>query len=184
MVKHIGTNQIETERLTLRRFKPKDEFSMFLNYVNNPAVTKFVTWNTHKDISETKALVERWVNMYNDEVYRWAICRKNSKSVIGSIDVVNEKFDFHSVEVGYVLAPEFWGKGYMTEVLCAVQDYLFELGIHRIEGRHHVENIGSGRVMQKSGMQKECIKKGAGIKNNKQFDLACWAIINNNEVVE
>ena len=60
------------------------------------------------------------------------------------------------IEVGYALARPYWGKGYMTEVLCAVIDWAFtQPDIFRVQAFCDVDNLGSARVMEKAGMQRE-----------------------------
>ena len=63
---------------------------------------------------------------------------------------------FVEVEVGYVLARPYWGKGYMTEVLCAIIEWaLAQPDIFRVQAVCDVENIASARVMEKAGMTRE-----------------------------
>ncbi len=59
-------------------------------------------------------------------------------------------------EVWYKLHPRFWNQGYATESLKEVLRFAFEdLQLHRIQAGCAVENIGSIRVLEKVGMQKE-----------------------------
>lgn len=61
--------------------------------------------------------------------------------------------DNATVEVGYSLSREHWGKGLMTEALRAVIGESFRvLQLHRIEAMHFTDNPASGRVMEKCGM--------------------------------
>lgn len=53
-----GTTKLETERLILRRFKITDADDMFENYASNDNVTKYMTWETHKDIDATKEYLQ------------------------------------------------------------------------------------------------------------------------------
>ena len=52
----IGTNNIYTTRLLLRKFTLDDAQSMFDNYCHDEAVCKFLTWNPHKGINDTKEI--------------------------------------------------------------------------------------------------------------------------------
>ena len=45
---HIGTREIATERLTLRRFEIEDAENMFYNWANDTEVTKYLTWPAHE----------------------------------------------------------------------------------------------------------------------------------------
>ena len=46
---HLGTKMIETERLLLRPFQAEDAVPMFRNWASDPEVTKFLTWQPHKN---------------------------------------------------------------------------------------------------------------------------------------
>lgn len=47
---HKGTVMLETERLILRRFVAEDAEAMFRNWVNDPEVTRYLTWQPHGSI--------------------------------------------------------------------------------------------------------------------------------------
>ena len=47
---HIGTREIATERLTLRRFEIEDAENMFYNWANDPEVTQYLTWPAHESV--------------------------------------------------------------------------------------------------------------------------------------
>ena len=57
-----------------------------------------------------------------------------------------------SVEIGYGLEPEYWGKGYGTEAVIAAVDWaLKQPGVKRIEAETEPGNIASQRVLEKAG---------------------------------
>ena len=57
------------------------------------------------------------------------------------------------VEIGWMLAPSAWGKGYATEAGAAIRDEAFErLELETIVAEHHPENVASRRVIEKLGM--------------------------------
>lgn len=58
------------------------------------------------------------------------------------------------VEVGYVISPDHWNRGYATEALTAVIEELFRLGFTTVRAGFFEENPASGRVMEKSGMHR------------------------------
>jgi len=58
--------------------------------------------------------------------------------------------------MGYIIGREYWGRGYMTEVVRAVSDWvLAQPEIHRVWAMCDVDNLASARVMEKSGMERE-----------------------------
>ncbi|WP_367277786.1 GNAT family N-acetyltransferase [Clostridium sp.] len=48
-MKHCGTKTIETDRLILRKFMPKDSDAMYKNWVSDVEVTKYLMWSAHKN---------------------------------------------------------------------------------------------------------------------------------------
>lgn len=150
MLNHRGTRPIKTERLFLRAVKKEDYKDMY-RYTKKEEVSRYVSWNVHKSIDETKALCEMWAGEYeNSDRYNWAIVLNGR--VIGSIDIV--KIVGSSAVIGWQLDSDFWNKGIMTKAAAAVRDYMFlEVGINALLASFIKENVGSGRVMAKIGMK-------------------------------
>ncbi len=155
MLTHKGTKRIKTRRLVLKRFKEGDAKEMFESWASDERVTKYLTWQAHKSVEETRAILKVWCAEYAyDNRYQWAMEYKGA--LIGNISVVNYSEGHEYAVIGYCSAVKYWGQGFMTEALEAVLEFLFnEVGFHRVELRHIVENVGSGRVAQKCGMQYE-----------------------------
>lgn len=157
MLNHKGTKIIETERLILRPFRTSDAEPMFRNWASDREVTRFLTWNAHRSISDTEAIINLWVSQYNElSRYNWAIVPKDLGEPIGGIDVVHIYQNTDCAEIGYCIAQSSWGKGIMTEAFKAVIAYLFEeIGFNQIRAAHAVKNPASGRVMEKCGLKYE-----------------------------
>lgn len=176
----IGTQTIETSRFILRKVNLSDAEDMFQNWASDENVARYVTWLAHKDISTTIKVIEAWINKHENEVFfGWCIEWKENAQVIGTIDVATLKQDIETAEIGYCLSQKYWGKGIMTEALIAVANFLFsEVGVNRIEAKHHLKNPASGKVMIKSGMQFEGIQRQATKDNMGNYcDLATYAIL-------
>ena len=58
-------------------------------------------------------------------------------------------------EIGYRVGERYQGQGYATEAACAVRDYLFRQGVHRVISAIAADNIASQRVALKNGMHRE-----------------------------
>lgn len=75
-------------------------------------------------------------------------------------------FGEHTYEIGWVLNPDYYNKGYALEAAYGVLNYGFEkLGLHRFVATCQPENVPSYRVMEKIGMRREgyykkCIPQG------------------------
>lgn len=133
----------ETTRLYFRKFNLNDAKDMFNSWASDSDVTKFLTWNVHKNILETKQIINMWLN--EKDSIRFAIVLKENNELIGSIDVVDMKDNVP--EIGYVLAKKYWNHGYMKEALNAFVKHLFSLGYNEIFIKAMKENIASNKVI-------------------------------------
>lgn len=150
MHKNRGTQIIKTERLVLRPIRESDYNDVF-EFASKEEVAKYVSWNTHKSKEDSKALCKMWASQYeNGERYHWAITMGGK--MIGNIEVVKIVND--CTYLGWQVDSALWNKGIMTEAASAVRDFLFnEVGFSALYATYIMENIGSGRVMQKIGMK-------------------------------
>ena len=167
---HTGTQRIETPRLILRPFRIEDAEDMFSNWASDPEVTRFLTWPAHRNVDITRMLLNNWIPQYSNGLFfNWAIEWRENGSVIGNISVVRLIEELETADIGYCMSRAYWGRGIMPEALRAVTDFLCDtVGVNRVTACHDVNNPKSGRVMQKAGMKREGIMRGAG-KNNQGF---------------
>ena len=163
-MKHIGTQNIQTERFNLRRFKSSDYMDMYNNWTADPECAKFSSWKPHKNLKVTKAYLNNIIKQYKkDDYYRWAIIDQNKGEVIGSFIV------------GYTVAKKLWRQGIASEVLTEVIKYLTEqIGFKTIRAYHYIKNIASGKVMIKAGMIYE---KDKWMLNGPKFISKCCIYI-------
>jgi ribosomal-protein-alanine N-acetyltransferase len=157
--------QIETERLILRKPRMEDAPAIHTGYAQDPEVTRYLTWRPNKDLKETHHFVELGLKLWDEgSAYSYAITLKGSDSVIGMIAMHPDGF---KVGIGYVLASPYWGKGYMTEAARAVTNWLLaQPDIFRVFATCDVENPASARVMEKVGMVREGILRRNSIHPN------------------
>lgn len=145
---------LETNRLILRKLKNEDAEHIFKTWASDEEVTKYMRWSTHKSLEETK----QWIlyeekNCKSDKNYTWGIVLKETGELVGSMGA-NYKENSGRYEIGYVLAKEYWRKGYATEATKCMMNYLInEVGIKRFEAAHARENPASGAVMRKVGFR-------------------------------
>jgi len=174
MITHKGTKTIYTERLTLRPFTLNDAQGMYDNWASDPQVTRFVTWQPHASVEETTELLKLWCAGYAQETtYNWVMDLNGTP--IGNVSVVHINDKNEKVELGYCMSAAYWNKGYMTEAVRAVIDYLFkEVGVNRILISHAVDNPASGRVAQKCG----CTFEGISRQDYKSITGEYWDIAN------
>ena len=164
--------RIETERLILRPFREDDAEAIFSGWANDPEVTRYLTWNPHRSLEDTKAILSCWLS--EESPFRFGIERKEDGKLIGSIDVA--KFEESVPEIGYCLSRSAWGNGYMTEACLAFRDYLVSVGYPEIILTAVKENHHSIRVFQKCGFVYEKTRENVPISPWKEgtCDLVCY----------
>lgn len=185
-MKHIGTKQIETEHLILRRFTMDDAEAMYKNWASNDEVTKYLTWPSHTDVEVSKLVLKSWLEDYGrEDCYNWAIVYKeNGTEPIGSISVVSSDDKVMKAHIGYCIGKRWWHKGIMSEALKSIIDFLFdEVGMQRIDARHDTRNPHSGDVMKKCGMKYEGTHRQSDW-NNQGINDSCWYAILATERIE
>lgn len=112
--------------------------------------------DAHASTERTRESIKRWIEQYRKpDTYKWALSLKTSlDQVIGDISVVSQDQESQSCELGYILGKKFWGRGFMTEALTAVLDFLLnEVGFKETNATYVSLNPASGKVMEKAGMQ-------------------------------
>jgi len=169
---------LETERLFLRKLTIEDLEDIFA-YGSDEEVSKYVTWDTHQKIEDSKSFLDFALGRYNDrKVAPWGIEYKENQRLVGTIDFVWWKPGHRTAEIGYVLSRDYWGKGIMTEAAKEIIQYGFEqMGLVRIQAKCFEENVPSARVMEKIGMSFEGIMRKEMFVKGKHQDLKLYSIL-------
>lgn len=165
---------LQTQRLVLRIYSQEDAESIFNAYAQDKAVAHYLSWKPHKSIKETKAFIDNCLeNWALSSLYVWAIVLKSGE-LIGGISL---RMHGSRVELGYVIAKNYWGNGYCSETVKAISDWALEqTGIYRVGAVCDVENIPSARVLEKCGFEKEGIlKKWFVSPNISHFPRDCYS---------
>ncbi|GAA0116655.1 GNAT family N-acetyltransferase [Clostridium senegalense] len=178
-MKHKGTVLLETDRLILRKFEYRDSIDMFKNWGSDDKVTKYLSWQTHRDIKDSEEIVNLWISKYEDiSDYNWVIELKDINEAIGNISIVKLEDTNEACEIGYCISSQYWNRGITTEAFKAIIKYLFEeVGMNRICAKHDIDNVASGKVMQKCGMTYEGTLREVQIRNNRYSSLAVYSIL-------
>lgn len=143
---------LETKRLILRNLESsKQDMQALYSLLSDKEVNEFLPIFPMKSLADTEEYFHnRILNKYesNSGLYL-AICLKENNIPIGYITIGNApNHDF-----GYGLRKEYWNQEIVTEAASAVISHLENSGYHFITATHDVNNIGSGKVMEKLGME-------------------------------
>lgn len=168
---------IKTARLLLRKITMEDAQAYYERLGSSEAVTRYMLFAPQRDISEAVASVEKALARYESRsAYRW-VMDLPGEGLIGVIDLLRFEEETGSCSFAYMLAEEFWGRGYGTEAVKAVFDFAFsKMEMERIEADHMAENPGSGAVMRKAGMVYLRTDAAKYKKNGTLHDAPVYAI--------
>jgi ribosomal-protein-alanine N-acetyltransferase len=171
---------LETERLLLRPYEEGDLDEMHRLWSDKKTMY-YLDDIFCETIEKTKEYLK--IGMANADGHYFCICEKGVGRFIGSIGytIADEPPLGKIVHMGYMLFPEYHGRGYMTEAVKKVIAFAFEKdGVLRITTGCHKENTASRRVIEKAGFRKEAEKIKAVFHDGKMKDRLEFAI-NKNE---
>ncbi|WP_163102231.1 GNAT family N-acetyltransferase [Peribacillus alkalitolerans] len=170
--------ELQTDRLKLRKLTMNDIEDIF-TYASDDEVSKYVTWDSHRTLIDTKSYLNFVLGQYEKhQLAPWGIELKENPGIIGTIDFVSWQPKHNRAEIGYVLAPSLWGIGLMTEASQALIKFGFEkMDLIRIQARTLLDNKGSQRVLEKSGMIFEGVLRKEIFIKGKHHDVRMFSII-------
>jgi RimJ/RimL family protein N-acetyltransferase len=146
--------QIEGERVRLRRPVATDAEAIFSSYTQDPLVCRFLVWRPHKSITTTQEFIGSCIDAWKLDTRRpYVIAEKPSSAAIGMIEA---RMQSSMVDVGYVLARSHWGKGLMAEAITALAKASLAVPhFFRVQAFCDVENSQSQRALEKAGLRRE-----------------------------
>ena len=145
--------QIETERLVLRVRIVTDAEDIYA-YASLPEVAYPAGFPPVKTLEDEIYYLEHILPERNEKdnlPAGYGIIVKGTDTIIGSVDFPR-RYEDDVLEIGYILHPDYWGRGYVPEAARALIDLGFkELVPHKIELVCFGYNIQSQRVAEKLG---------------------------------
>ena len=157
------------ESVKLRRLKPEDR-SVLAQLANSKKVWDNV--RDHLPHPYTEADADFFINLVKDEDPFQNFGIAYEEELCGVIGVMPQPDIYRkSAELGYWIGEPYWGKGIATTTVRLITDYAFNVfDMHRVYAGVFEYNVGSMRVLEKNGYQKEGVFKQAVIKNGAYWD--------------
>jgi RimJ/RimL family protein N-acetyltransferase len=144
-----------TERLLLRRSRPEDAEAISA-YRRDPDVHRFQGWE-RTDPDGVRHAIEEMADRAPGEPGGWvqfSVEDRSSGHLIGDVGISRAEGEPEVMKIGYTMDPGFQGRGYATEAVRALIDYVFDmLGANTVQAYASAENVASHRVAEKAGMQ-------------------------------
>jgi len=164
-------------RGSLRPWRRGDEPSL-VRYANNRNI-----WRNLRDRFPhpyTAADADAWITKAEAEAPVTSHAIVVDGETVGGVGVdLGTDVRRRSAEIGYWLGEPFWGRGIVSEALVMVTEHAFQrLNLLRLFAFAFTENVGSVRVLEKAGYEREgCLKSGA-VKHGRVYDQLLYARVN------
>ena len=163
-----GTVELWTENLIMRRYRMEDADELYRCFGTDHEMVRYSGWNPYATPEMSRETVRRFIESYGDEhSYSWVMDVEDI--VVGTIGAYDYKDD--RIEVGFSVDRGWQGRGFATQALKKVLEYLLENeGISCVTAWCAAENIGSKKVLEKAGMRLVCTEKGSLTIGGKTYD--------------
>ncbi|MGV7106715.1 GNAT family N-acetyltransferase [Flavobacterium sp. U410] len=169
---------LESERLSFRKLN-KEDAPEVLKLRGNTEIMKYIP----RPLTTTLQEALDYIKVINDKIdenvdINWAVTEKGSDKCIGIIGFYRTQPENFRTELGYMIMPEYWGKGYITEAVKRLLHFAFEnLNFHSIEAVIDSRHIASEKVLIKSGFRKEAHFVEDFFYNNEFCDTVKYGIL-------
>lgn len=169
---------IETQRLLLRKVRVNDASDIY-EYSCRKETSEYLLWDTHPFYSYTVELTKFLQKEYNAGRYMdFALVYKETGKMIGTAGFTTEDLKNKCCEVGYVISPDYWGKGLATEALNAIINLAFcHFKMNRVEAKYMIENTVSRKVMEKCGMTFEGVLRSKMLVKGAFRDIGVCSVL-------
>lgn len=152
------TRPIQTERLTLR-LPTLDDVGPIHAFQSREDVCKYLLYEPRDRATIEEKIAEAATKTRLANSADWiqpTMELRDDQQVIGLIYLAVHDAENQSLEVGWIMHPDYSGHGYATEAASATLDFAFRtMGAHRVIAKLDPANDASVRMCHRLGMRKE-----------------------------
>jgi RimJ/RimL family protein N-acetyltransferase len=152
---------IETERLVIRPFEPKDR-DAYVAFMTDPEATRYLLF-TDEQRTEAVALdlLDAVLASYatDEPIFAYTIARKDDDAFVGSCGM-SDLGEAGRLECYYSLLPDQWGRGFATEATEGLLAYAFaQPEVEEVWAFMSPENPRAAGVAERAGMAREGVRE-------------------------
>ncbi len=145
----------QTTRLELRMYRDAD-FEFLWSMLSDPKVVRFIGNGETRNRSEAHEFMYWIYRSYKEEPTTGLrlLVRQEDGQPIGHAGLVRQTVGgAEELEIGYWIAPQYWGMGYAKEAAASLRDYgIKQLGKKRFVSLIQPDNRASRKVAESIGM--------------------------------
>jgi aminoglycoside 6'-N-acetyltransferase len=176
-----GFDGLTTPRLVIRRFVPSD-VEAFTAYRSVPDVARFQSWEAPYPVERAREFVAWLVDHHPDEPGEWfqlAIAfADDPAALLGDLALHAHADEPAVVDIGFTLAPGAQGRGYGSEAVAALLEYLFAArGKHRVAADCDTRNERSAALLRRAGFREEGVLRECFRDGETWADLRLFALL-------
>ncbi len=172
---------LESKNLRYRRVVASD-WPQLVRLRGNAETMKYIPRPLCKTESDCMFLIAKFdEGIASNSGINWGIISKESDILIGliSFHIINKQH--HRAEIGYMISPEYQGKGLISEGIKTLLQYGFAaLKLHSVEAMIDPDNLASERVLLANNFVKEAHFIENEFYDGKFLDKAVFSILARN----
>ena len=165
------------ERVTLRELQISDASNLYAE-LSTPEAKQFM-WAPPPNVVAFERFIE-WTHgeRHSGKYICYGVVPHGKKEAYGVFELRQLQPGFLRGELGFVIAPSYWGTGIFYEGAQLLLNFAFEtVNVHRIEARAAIDNDRSNAALLKIGASKEGTLKDAFWRDDHFVDQYLWAIL-------
>lgn len=174
----LAPDLLETPRLRVRPLLETD-LPALLAINSDAEVTKFLGHAPWQGMAEAEAWFRRIsAAVANGSALEFVIAARDSGAVIGRAGLFALESGNATADVGYLLGPAHWRRGYMREALTALIGCAFqELGLRRLEARVEAGNVASMALLRRLGFTREGVLRERWLNDGQPIDAEVYGLL-------
>ncbi|MEM7158731.1 MAG: GNAT family N-acetyltransferase [Myxococcota bacterium] len=169
--------EVRAQRVALRWLTAADTDDIFRIY-SDPEVMAYWSTVPMKERAQAGELIASVHRLYAEHsLYEWGVVRLEDERTIGTLTLASIDTSNKRTEIGFALARDAWGQGFMREAVTAGIDFAFDtLGLQRIEADVDPDNAASLRLLDtlgfvREGLLRERWRVGGGVQDSVMLGL-------------
>ena len=147
---------LRTERLLVRDWSVADAEAALKIYGHDNVIRWLHELDRIPDVAAMHVVLRGWAAEQSEMAPgtgRWALILLDEGALIGGIRLLPMPVPEADVEIGYELAPEYWGRGYITEAAWALAHWAFQHSLVELFALVARDNVRAAATARRIGME-------------------------------
>jgi [ribosomal protein S5]-alanine N-acetyltransferase len=147
---------LRTDRLLVRDWSVADAEAALKIYGHDDVSRWLYELKRIPDTAAMRMVLQGWTDEQNDMAPgtgRWALVLIDGSALVGGITLLPMPVPEADVEIAYQLAPEYWGRGYITEAARALARWAFQRSLVELFALVAPDNTRAAATAERIGME-------------------------------